>query len=125
MWNQKLLPLCQVLTLSLFDRAVSLILRKETTNPSGDPEITMSSVCALCLTAASCLILPVMAMIGGRSVLNRFRVVRKLGAGSFGNVYEVEETGNETAGRMACKEIPRTADGIKDFKHVCDQTSSF
>lgn len=113
---------CQVLTV-VVDGLTGQFAPK--TTKASHRKIAMSSLCASCLTATSCLILPVLAMIGGNSVLKRFTVVRKLGAGSFGNVYELDETDNETADRIACKEIPKTADGITDFKHVRDQFSSF
>ena len=64
-----------------------------------------------------------MAMIGGNSILKHFKVVRKLGAGNFGNVFEVAETDQKAAGSMACKEIPRTTEGTEDFEHVSDQIS--
>ena len=64
-----------------------------------------------------------MAMIGGNSILKKFKVVRKLGAGNFGNVFEVEETDKKAAGSMACKEMPRTTEGTRDFEHASDQIS--
>ena len=84
----------------------------------------MNSVCADLLASITCLVLEAMASFGGNTILRRFKVLRKLGAGCFGSVFEVQDTANVTDGTLACKEIPRTTEGITDFEHVCHQINS-
>ena len=66
----------------------------------------------------TCLAVTVLTVLGGTSMLRVYKVLRKLGNGNFGSVYEVQD--NDCAGgkTMACKQMARTAQGIADFEHV-------
>ena len=66
----------------------------------------------------TCLAVAVMTVLGGTSVLRTLKVLRKLGNGNFGSVYEVQGTGPEAGKTMACKQMTRTPKGIADYQHV-------
>ena len=76
--------------------------------------IIMAFSCDECLVTTSCLILTMMATSAVRS----FEVLRKLGAGNFGSVFEVQDTDAEAVETLACKQIATTQQGITDFEQV-------
>ena len=58
------------------------------------------------------------SVLGDTSMLKMFKVLRKLGNGNFGSVFEVQATGTEAGTKMACKQMPKTEKGLADFQQV-------
>ena len=79
----------------------------------------MSSVCEDCLVKMCCLTFAVITVLGGTSLVRRYIVLRKLGGGNFGSVFEVQDTAAEAGKTLACKQIKKTKQGKKDFQQVC------
>lgn len=72
-----------------------------------------------CLATVASFTLAVMTILGSISVPKTFRVLRKLGNGQFGSVFEVKDKA-ATGKTIACKQIKRTRQGDEDFQHVLD-----
>ena len=79
---------------------------------------TMGSLCDDCLVKLHCLTLAVVTMLGGLSVVRTYSVIRKLGGGNFGSVFEVQDSAAEAGKTLACKQIKRTRTGVQDFNQV-------
>lgn len=66
----------------------------------------------------SFLVLAVVAMVGGIASIRTFKVLRKLGAGESGAVYEVQSTDAEKGVTMACKYMRRTTKQDENAQQV-------
>ena len=78
----------------------------------------MGSFCDDCCVRMRRLTFAVISLLGGISVVRTYSVVRKLGGGNFGSVFEVQDIDAEAGKTLACKQIKRTKQGDEDFNQV-------
>ena len=78
----------------------------------------MGSLHAEHVATMSFLVLAIVALAGARAPLRKFHLLRKLGAGEFVAVYEVQSTDAGKQETMACKYMPRATGQDEDFQQV-------
>ena len=108
---------------ALSPRNDTLFLSNRAAHPQKLPRHRiMGSKRDACLATLASFTLAVMTTVGIAPKQKNFRVLRKLGNGKFGSVFEVQDK-DEAGKTLACKQIRRTKLGIEDFQQVLDETT--